>query len=215
MTHGEVFGHGRRLAEPGRFVDDDGEPDQGIRHAPDSAALVASLRAGRVLVPVVAVANAVEEVAGLSVEKSSDMAVVSMVAADGRRGLLAFTGVDSLQVWDRSARPVPVSGIDAARAAVDDGCEALVLDVAGPRTQVISEIDLLALAGVDPREHARHLVESAFEGAFASTQVEVTVHGGRLRVHSLDPTITAGDLAASLTPRILGLVPEGVEVVDG
>jgi hypothetical protein len=36
-----------------------------------------------------------------------------------------------------------------------------------------------------------------------------------LRVHSLDPTITAGDLAASLTPRILGLVPEGVEVVDG
>jgi hypothetical protein len=119
-----------------------------IREAVDSFSLTTALRAGRVIVAVVAVADETAEVNGVTADKSSEMSLVSMIAKDGRRGLLAFTGIDALRAWDPSARPVPVSGIDAARAALDDDCEALVLDVAGPRMQVVPEVDLVALIDV-------------------------------------------------------------------
>ena len=37
------------------------------------------------------------------------MSVVMLQAADGRRALLAFTGLDALQTWRADARPVPVT----------------------------------------------------------------------------------------------------------
>ena len=91
-----------------------------IRNATNPAALVHALQAGRVLVAVVAVADEVEKMDGLLTDNTSAMSVVSMVAQDGRRGLLAFTGIDSLQAWDPSARPVPVTGVDAALAVDAD-----------------------------------------------------------------------------------------------
>jgi hypothetical protein len=215
MTHREVSEHGRSLAEPGRFALDDGVPDQAIRHAADHRDLISALQTGRVLVAVVAVADEIEDIDGRTADKSSDMSIVSMVAADGRRGLLAFSGLDALQRWDPTARPVPVSGTDAARAALDDGCEALIVDVAGPRMQVVTEIDLLMLAGIDPLEHARGLAAALFEEAFAPATVQVLVKDEQLLVRSLDSSITARDLAAALTPRIVGLVPGGVAVQDG
>ena len=170
------------------------------------------MRVGRVIVAVVAAADEVEHADGLTTDKSSDMSVVSMVAADGRRALLAFTGLDALREWNPTARPVPVSGIDAASAAIEDGCEAIVLDVAGPRMQVIPEIDLLSLAGVDPIDHARRVVHQVLEDAFGSANFDVSVVGTRLRVRSEDATIDAAAIASSITPRILALVPDGVEV---
>ena len=65
-------------------------------------------------------------------DKSSDMATVLMRGADGRLALLAFTGLDSLQRWDPDARPVPVPARTAALAAMQDGAEALLIDLAGP-----------------------------------------------------------------------------------
>ena len=204
--------HEKNLASPGRFRDDDGSPDSSIRHASDHRSLVDALRVGRVIVAVVAVADETDDIGGLTAEKSSDMSVVSMIAADGRRALLAFTGLDALREWDPTARPVPVSGVDAARAAVDDGCEAIVLDVAGPRLQVIPEIDLLTLAGVDPLDHARQVTVEILEGAFGSTNFDVAIVGERLRVRSGDERIDGSTIASAITPRILALVPGGVEV---
>lgn len=216
MTHRDreldSMNHGRNLASPGRFRNDDGAPDSSIRDAADQQSLVSAMRVGRVIVAVVAIADEVEEVDTLMAEKSSDMSVVSMIAADGRRALLAFTGLDALREWNPTARPVPVSGIDAARAAIDDGCEAIVLDVAGPRMQVVPEIDLLSLAGVDPLDHARRVACQVLEDAFGSANFDVSVVGARLRVRSEDATIDGSIVASSITPRILALVPDGVEV---
>ena len=82
------------------------------------------------------------------------MAVVSMVNAAGERGLLAFTGLDSLAAWDPAARPVPVAGPQAAQAALEDGATALVIDVGGPVRLALVGADLQALAGADFRPAA-------------------------------------------------------------
>lgn len=47
---------------------------------------------------------------------------------DGRRALLCFTGVDVLGHWQADARPLPVTAVIAARAAIDEGADVLLID---------------------------------------------------------------------------------------
>ncbi len=138
------------------FPDDDGEADETLRAALAAAAAdvpgagpqaLSLLQDARLLVPVVAVLGEVEtDEHGLARDKSSDMAAVLLTGADGRRALLAFTGTDSLTAWDPGARPVPVASRLAAQAAVQEGAAAVVVDLAGPATYVVSGQDLTALA---------------------------------------------------------------------
>jgi hypothetical protein len=125
-------GRGRRLEVPGTFASDDGRADARWEEAfRDPREVEALLRAGvRLLVPIVAVADEVD--ADTGADKSSHMASVSLVQADGRRGLLAFTGVETLKRWDPAARPVPVTSYDVAAAALEEGAEGVLVDIAGP-----------------------------------------------------------------------------------
>jgi hypothetical protein len=151
-------GPGRRaIPDPG-FAGDDGSVPAAVSAAlaaygaaPEDRsahrAALARLQAARVLVPVVAVLGEAEvDERGLSREKSSDMATVLVTGADGRRALLAFTGSGPLHAWDPAARPVPVTLADAARAARQDGADALLVDMAGPVMFVVESDDLDALA---------------------------------------------------------------------
>ncbi len=145
----------RSIPDPG-FAGDDGAVADEVAQAlaaydvdPDArhAATLAVLQHTRVLVPVVAVLGEVEvDEAGLAHDKTSDMATVLMTGQDGRSALLAFTGSASMARWDPTARPVPVLLPDAARAAVHDGADALLLDVAGPVMMVVEGDDLRSLA---------------------------------------------------------------------
>lgn len=144
----------RSLLGPG-FPGDTGEQAAEVAEAltayASSAAsyarTLAVLADSRVLVPVVAVAGDVEvDAAGLAREKTSDMATVLLTGADGRQALLAFTSMATLTSWQADARPVPVRMRDAAKAAVQDGASALVVDLAGPVGFVIEERDLRPLA---------------------------------------------------------------------
>jgi SseB protein N-terminal domain len=149
---------GVRVPDPG-FPDDTGEVDPRLRHAltayaaaPDDvaayAAALTALAGSRLLVPVVAVLGEVEvDEQGLAHDKSSDMAAVLLTGRDGRRALLAFTGVEPMGRWRPDARPVPVTPRDAARAAVAEGAAALVVDVAGPVTLAVEGHPLRVLAG--------------------------------------------------------------------
>jgi SseB protein N-terminal domain len=74
------------------------------------------------------------------------MAAVSLQRPDGRRGLLAFTGVEPLSRWNADARPLPMTTREAAETAVSDGASALVVDAAGPVQVVVQGEDLRALA---------------------------------------------------------------------
>lgn len=133
---GQSFG-GRSLSGTG-FDNDTGAADPALREAlaaGDDERLMALLGNARLLVPIVAAAGEVDEQGGLQVEKSTDMAAVTLTAPDGQRALVAFSGVDSLTAWDPQARPSPVTAARAAQATIAEQCDFLVLDVAGP-TQV-------------------------------------------------------------------------------
>src|SRR5690606_40027191 len=83
---------------------------------------------------------------GLARDKSSDMAAVLLTGADGRLALLAFTDLGALTAWRSDARPVPVAAHLAAATAVQEGADALVIDVAGPHRCVLSGDDLHRIA---------------------------------------------------------------------
>lgn len=111
------------------------------------AEVVAALQRSRLLVPVVAVLGESEvDAAGLTRDKSADMAAVLLTGADGRLALLAFTGTASLAAWNPEARPVPVPTRLAAQSALQEGAAAIVVDVAGPLRVVLEGDDLQGLA---------------------------------------------------------------------
>jgi SseB protein N-terminal domain len=83
---------------------------------------------------------------GLARDKSSEMAAVLITGRDGRTALLAFSSVDAMRAWNPEARPVAVSAREAARAALDDGAAAVVVDVAGPVLFPVEQEDLRDLA---------------------------------------------------------------------
>jgi hypothetical protein len=125
----------------GAVPDDTGAADPGLTaaltaYAADPARepeVLAALAEARLLVPVVAELGETDPGPdGLVHDKSSDMAAVLMRGPDGRLALLAFTGLDAMQRWDPDARPVPVPARTAALAAMQDGAEALLIDLAGP-----------------------------------------------------------------------------------
>ena len=146
----------RRLT-PSAFPGDDGQATAATRRRLAEAAespapatylrAVAALCGDRVLVPVVATATRVgTTVGGLSSDKEAEMAVVFLEAADGRRAMLAFTGLDSMRRWQPDARPVPVTLDLAAQTARAEGVAAVLVDVAGPHPLVIEDEVLQSLA---------------------------------------------------------------------
>ena len=100
---------------------------------PHRRALVAALADSRVLVPIMAVATETGTTAhGLTGDNGADMAMVSITAPDGTTVLPLFSSVAQLAAWRSDARPVPVVAPQAAQAAVQEGCTALLLDPANP-----------------------------------------------------------------------------------
>lgn len=144
----------RTIPDPG-FADDTGAADPRVGRVladhlagtASSGSVLALLQDARLLVPVVAVLGEVEvDDHGLAHDKTSDMAAVLVRAADGSTGLLAFTSVETMAQWDPDARPVPVAAATAATAALQDGAEALLVDLAGPASYVVDGEDLTRLA---------------------------------------------------------------------
>ena len=122
-------GSWRRSATPGR-----------------EAELVAAVAAARLLVPVVAAPAEVDTSGELAVEKSTDMAAVTLTSPDGQRALPVFSSMAALTRWDPAARPVPVTSARAAQAAVSERCEVMLLDLGAEHAQVLRPSMVWALA---------------------------------------------------------------------
>ncbi len=159
------------IPAPG-FSDDDGTADPRLaaalaawaadRSAEDQ--VIAALPGARLLVPVVAVLGEAEQGPdGLRREKSSDMAVPTIQAPDGRRALPAFTSVESLARWRADARPVAVPLHQALRALAHEQAGTLLIDLAGPVAYELTGPALRALA--DGRDRVDPLTDPAVAAA--------------------------------------------------
>ncbi|AXK32188.1 SseB family protein [Streptomyces armeniacus] len=147
----------KNIPDPG-FSGDDGSADPALTGAlaawhadpADPAAeprLLAALAGARLLVPVVAVLGEAETGPdGLRRDKTSDMAVPTLTAPDGRRALPAFSSTRTLARWQDDARPVAVRLPQALRAAAQEGADTLVVDLAGPVAYELTGAALRALA---------------------------------------------------------------------
>jgi SseB protein N-terminal domain len=138
--------HNRTIAQSG-FEGDDGSADPELTQALgahgrgeiDRYALYPVLAGKRVLAPVVAILGESEPVesgegAGLRRDKDSEMALVTLLAADGAKAVPVFTSTDKLSVWGSTsgfpgARPVPVPVERAAAAAIQEEADVLLIDL--------------------------------------------------------------------------------------
>jgi hypothetical protein len=179
VTEEGSLGRGRSLASP-QFAGDDGAASASVRHllatVADPLVIARALREERLLASVVAVLDELDEAGG---DKDSHMAVVSMLNASGEKGLLVFTGVDSMARWNPQARPVPSWGRDVARSALDDGASAVVLDVAGPQPLVLTGPALDVLADQLDLPRVAALVQAALAPLTADGWAEVEVFDAR------------------------------------
>lgn len=92
-------------------------------------AVVDALRGARLLIPLLAHAGdeGVNE-HGVRVDKTQELAIVTVRGPDGRAVLPAFSSVQALTEWDAEARPVPAESRRIAIAAASEATELLVLD---------------------------------------------------------------------------------------
>jgi hypothetical protein len=171
-----------RDLSPSGFETDTGEADAALLAAlADTSlgdeALMTAVSSARFLVPVVAEPTGVDESGEHPVETSVDMAVVTLVAPDGTRALPVFSGTAALAAWDPAARPVPVTPDRVGQAAVSEGCDVVVVDVAGPATRVLRPSMVWALAQDRPWQpaHVDDFVARAVAGVLAGEE-EVLGH---------------------------------------
>ncbi len=204
---------GLTVAEP-EFPGDDGAADAAVQAAlaayaagqgSEHAALTA-LAQSRLLVPVVAVLAEADDKGG---EKSTEMALPTLVAQDGSRAILAFTCLDSLKRWRSDARPVPVPAASAWLAGTQDA-SAVVIDVAGPVPLAVEGARLVALAAGRPvpLPHQDPEVLAALRAALAREPLIVAA-----AVTSPDQHVTATG-GAGPGPAV-GRVPGRPATADG
>lgn len=185
---------GSTSLENGTGENDFGGADPALQsalgHPRDEVALMRSLAAARLLVPVIAKPAEVEQANGGPVEKRTDMALITLKAPDGRRALPVFSGVDALAAWDPAARPVPVGAVRAAQAAVSERCEVMVVDVAGPRTVALRPSMVWALAQLQDWLPAH-------QDPFVARGIEQAL--------SQEPAVLGHSLGAAREPGVLGV----------
>lgn len=202
---------GRTLRGTG-FDDDTGAADQALAAllaGPDPAPqeVVAAVARARLVVPIVAVAAEVDDSSGVPVDARSDMASVTLVAPDGQRALPAFTSTGALTAWDPSARPVPVTAQRAARAAVQEGCSVIPLDLPAtpaPAAYTLTGSMVWALA------MARPWVPAHADDHVAAAVAQAARHEEAVSAHRLGGE--AGDLLVELALRP-GLTAAQVQAV--
>ncbi|QMU76347.1 SseB family protein [Streptacidiphilus sp. PB12-B1b] len=197
----------KNIPDPG-FAGDDGSADPLLaaalaRHAAEPSPetereLVALLAGARLMVPIVAILGEVETDAdGLKHDKSSDMAVPTIDAPDGRKGLPAFTSLDAMARWRADARPAPVPARQAVQAAWSEQADALLIDLAGPAFYELSGAAMRAVA------EGRAMVDPLRDPEVAeAVRTLLAAHPVVLRAHLLPSTETDALLALVPDPAV-------------
>ncbi len=127
---------GRQFEENRSAADDGSAPPELIeavmafrRGEAGPAAVADALRGARLLIPLVAkLGESGEGAHGRTVDKSAELAIVTVAGPDGRDVLPVFSSVTAMAAWNPKARPVPADGVRVALAAASESTDLVVLD---------------------------------------------------------------------------------------
>lgn len=143
-------------------------------------AVVDALRGSRLLIPLVAeLGDEGTTEAGLVVDKSQELSIVTVSGPDGRNVLPVFSSVTAMQTWNPAARPVPADGRRVALAAASEQTELVVLDPTSETEFVLRRPAVWAVARGErwvPSDRDPE-VFAAFDASIAT---ELGVHAVRL-----------------------------------
>ena len=161
-------------------------------------AVVDAVRSVRLLIPLIAeLGDEGTSDAGLAVDKTQELSIVTVAAPDGRRVLPVFSSVTAMQAWNPAARPVPAAGPRAALAAASEDTELLVLDPTSETEFVVRRPAVWALAQGRPwlPSDRDPVVADAFRASI----------GSELGVHDVE--LLAGDPGSRLVGEELVVRP--------
>jgi hypothetical protein len=186
-----------REFEENAFGDDDGSAPAPLLAAlaafragtAGADAVVDAVRSSRLLIPLVAeLGDSGVNAHGHTVDKSQELAIVTVAGPDGRTVLPVFSSVDAMQRWNPLARPVPADGSRVALAAAGEETELVVLDPTSETEFVIRRPALWAIAQGGPWVPS-HLDAAVFTAFVDSIGSELGVH---------DVSLASGDPSARL-----------------
>ena len=146
-------------------------------------AVIDAIRQSRFLIPLVAEAGDLGvTAAGLTVDKTQELAIVTVEGPGERRVLPVFSSVTAMALWRADARPVPADGVRVALAAAGDGAQWVVIDPGSPTEFVVRRptIDAIAQTMDWVPSHSDPLVVEAFERTVATQSAvrRVTLRSG-------------------------------------
>jgi hypothetical protein len=149
---------GRQFEQNGYSADDGSAPEKLIEailrfraNELEATDVVEAVRGARLLVPLVAQLGD-SEVGdhGLHIDKSAELAIVTVEGPDGRNVMPAFTSVEAMGRWNPAARPVPADAVRVALSAANEDTELVVLDPVSESEFVIRRPALWAIAQSKP-----------------------------------------------------------------
>ena len=115
----------------------------------DPSPVIAAIRETRLLIPMVAcLGEAGEGAHGQTVDKSADLAIVTVEGPDGRAAMPAFTSMAAMAAWNKDARPIPIGARKICLAAAAEQTTRVVLDP-GSDTNFVLRRPLIAAIAQD------------------------------------------------------------------
>ena len=189
------------------------EAIQGFRAGEATAdAVVDAVRHVRLLIPLVAQLGESDTTeAGHLVDKSQELAIVTVEGPDGRTVLPVFSSVTAMQRWNPKARPVPADGVRVALAAASEDTDLVVVDPRSDTEFVIRRPALWAIAQSQPWLPAQ-LDPEVFAAFSASIGSELGVHDVSLRSGDPDARLAGEDIVVRLE-LAQGLTQEELDAV--
>ena len=144
----------------------------------DPSSVIEAVRGARLLIPMMAsLGEAGEGAHGQTVDKSADLAIVTVEGPDGRPAMPAFTSMAAMNAWNKDARPIPIGARKICLAAAAEQTTRVVLDPGSDTNFVLRRPIIAAIAQdlewvspvTDPR--IGEIITNSVDGEDAVVQV--------------------------------------------
>lgn len=122
-----------------------------VERAQAQQGVVDAIRLSRFLIPLLTEAGDVGFTdAGLKVDKTQELAIVTVAGPSGQRVLPVFSSAAAMAAWNPDARPVPAEGRRVALAAAADDAQWVVIDPTSDTEFVVRRPAVEAIAKGEP-----------------------------------------------------------------